>query len=658
MSVKLQNRLAVNFTFQMIAVIAVISFGFYILTTQQTKEMKKGIFDKAELYSSILGANLDKIIQDNQVAYNDLQLATRRIAETNTNIKELHLISKNKTILASSSLTMNWEGVGEKYRSLLEEVIDKGTAKSIPQKGMGHDEVIHFMPINDTTQAHEPLIGVLQLIIQVSSEQGEVNAAMRGQKTAYFRAEASQISTRLGNQLKDYLSEAERNFGYLDRLIQNMQKDKDITYIQIFSQELGVLITNKGGSSPQFLAQKQSALQAKAIDLNKTVIDEHNSSSDKISVSSPLLLNKQNQQYIGGAIEMGFTLSSIQSSITRQRQNVLLMNIIIAITFCLLIGLFFKRRILSPLQELGSLTNRVKQDNFNDRSKIYAEDEIGQLAKAFNIMMDDLNESKKEIKDWNLKLQERVNEVSRELKEKQEQLLKTEKMASLGMLSSGIAHEINNPLGVILGETQMLLRELKDKKKIKNVKETEELLSSIELQTKRCSHIVKSLLQFTKSRDLQFSATNIEETLENALEFTRGRLASKKIKVIKDYCKNSSAVIADSIQLEQVFINILINAEQSIKKNGKIKIMTRLEQFKNNPCLFISFEDNGIGINEDNLNKIFDPFFSTKETGEGSGLGLSVSYGIIKSHGGDIEVSSKVGEGSTMIIKLPIKGKS
>ncbi len=346
----------------------------------------------------------------------------------------------------------------------------------------------------------------------------------------------------------------------------------------------------------------------------------------------------------------------MQDLIRQGRNNVLLMNLFIASIFCFLIGLFFRQRIFTPIKELTSLTERIKKDDFSERSRVRSEDEFGQLARDFNSMMDELEQSRKETQDWNQRLQKKVEQVTAELEKKQKQLLKSEKLASLGILSAGIAHEINNPLGVILGQTQMFLKDIQKEKKTSRQKGTEEFLMDIEENVKRCSHIVQSLLKFTKTKSPHFAKTNVHASIDDALQYTKDRLEEKNIQVTKKLLSDDPVISADPIQIDQVFINIIVNAVQSMGKDGEIRITTYVENEKGKASyVCISFHDNGSGIDPAHMAKIFDPFFSTKEPGEGVGLGLSVSYGVIKAHGGNIEFKSQKDQGTQAIIKLPLK---
>ncbi|MBU1087901.1 MAG: two-component sensor histidine kinase, partial [Candidatus Omnitrophica bacterium] len=281
-----------------------------------------------------------------------------------------------------------------------------------------------------------------------------------------------------------------------------------------------------------------------------------------------------------------------------------------------------------------------------------ANDEMGDLTKAFNHMADELAGSKKEIEDWNLRLQDKIEAVTKDLNAKQQMLIESEKMASLGILSAGIAHEINNPLGVILGHAQMLIKELKEKKSLDNPQESIQMLETIESYTRRCSYIINSLIQFAREKQMQLISVDINQTIENALIFTQNRIVNKNIGIIKNFGENLASIQADQIQLEQVFINIILNADASMPQGGSLKISTQSasDQIK------VLFEDNGEGISKDNINRIFEPFFSTKDHGKGSGLGLSLSYGIIQAHGGDIKIISKKNKGTLVEVFLPLKG--
>jgi signal transduction histidine kinase/DNA-binding response OmpR family regulator len=244
-------------------------------------------------------------------------------------------------------------------------------------------------------------------------------------------------------------------------------------------------------------------------------------------------------------------------------------------------------------------------------------------------------------------LQNKVKELEQSIKglnQAKEQLIRSEKLVSIGRLASGIVHEICNPLNVISGHVQLLMMDIeKDSSLIKSLK-------IIEDNVARTSRIANNLLKFAKPSQLEISILDVNQLLEEALSMVAKRIYLKNIKMVKNFASSLPDIFGDSQQLQQVFLNIILNAEQSMSDGGDLIISTNSTPEKN--FVEISFQDTGCGIPQCNINRIFDPFFTAKQGGRG--LGLSVSYGIIKMHKGTIDVESKEGEGSTFTIKLPV----
>ncbi|HID64440.1 MAG TPA: response regulator [Anaerolineae bacterium] len=249
-----------------------------------------------------------------------------------------------------------------------------------------------------------------------------------------------------------------------------------------------------------------------------------------------------------------------------------------------------------------------------------------------------------ETKRWSKELERKVEERTRELQAAQEQLLQSEKLASIGQLAAGVAHEINNPMGVILGFAQGILKTLPEDDPLKKP------LSTIEKESLRCKRIVQNLLDFARHSEPTPHPTDINELVDVSCELVEHQISLHNVKLVKGYDPALPPIMADPHQLQQVFINIMLNAYQAMPDGGTLHITTRTVGSE----LQVIFTDTGTGIPPESVQNIFDPFFTTKEVGEGTGLGLSVSYGIVKAHGGDIEVDSQVGKGTTFIIKLPL----
>ena len=228
----------------------------------------------------------------------------------------------------------------------------------------------------------------------------------------------------------------------------------------------------------------------------------------------------------------------------------------------------------------------------------------------------------------------------------QKQMAQADKLASIGQLSSGIAHEINNPLGIILGYTQLLLRSEEPRSDRFND------LKTIEKHVKSCKAIVEDLLNFARTSSTQKENLDIHAVIDAVIGFVRHHSNLENIQIETVFAPNLPPSLMDEKKIKQVLINLLMNAIHAVDRKGTIKITTGLNESASRITVEVS--DTGHGIEKENLLRIFDPFFTTKPTGEGTGLGLSVSYGIIKGHGGNITVKSEMGQGAAFTLSLPV----
>jgi signal transduction histidine kinase len=254
---------------------------------------------------------------------------------------------------------------------------------------------------------------------------------------------------------------------------------------------------------------------------------------------------------------------------------------------------------------------------------------------------------------------EELNTAYQELKDTQLHLVRSEKMASLGMLVAGVAHEINTPMGAINSNTDMFIRSFEKMKPAINnnideeVKKTFDVLESLSQVNKtaceRITSIVKSLKNFARLDEEKIKQVDLHEGIDSTLSLI-GHLSRDRIEFVKEYGK-IPRLRCHANQLNQVFMNILVNACQAIPDKGQITIRT----FLKDKDIIIQFTDTGVGISSENLSKIFDPGFTTKGVGVGTGLGLSISFRIVEDHGGKIDVASGVGKGSTFTVRLPVK---
>jgi two-component system NtrC family sensor kinase len=232
------------------------------------------------------------------------------------------------------------------------------------------------------------------------------------------------------------------------------------------------------------------------------------------------------------------------------------------------------------------------------------------------------------------------------LHQTQQELLHKEKLASMGQLAAGVAHEINNPLGTILLFSDVMYKEAPEDDPRRDD------LKMVINETTRCKNIVADLLNFARQQEVLAQDTDVHTLLEQAVEGVSRQPAFEGVEIMRQFSPDLPTIQADPAQLQQVFVNLLNNAAEAMEGSGTITLATRP---MNSQWVEIKVSDTGRGIPEENLGKLFTPFFTTKALGRGTGLGLSIVYGIIKMHRGQIAVQSQVGQGTTFIVTLPVQ---
>ena len=320
----------------------------------------------------------------------------------------------------------------------------------------------------------------------------------------------------------------------------------------------------------------------------------------------------------------------------------------LCVVLLLVILYFSTTSIIKPLRTMVEATKKISGGDLSHKIDVKSGDEIGHLASSFNRMTENLKDANEQLVDWGRTLEKKVDERTKELRDMHRGMVQSEKLASLGKLSAGIAHEINNPLGGVLIYAHLVLEDMKEDDPGR------ENVEKIIKETTRCKNIVKDLLDFARSKEPKKDDVDINELLEKSLSMIERQTQFQNVTIVKSLAGDMPRITADADQLQQVFMNIVINSAESIDNKGDLTLKTYHDSMKS--LVVIECTDTGCGIPDEHLDRIFEPFFTTKEVGKGTGLGLAVSYGIVAKHGGSITVESKVGTGTTFAIRLPSQG--
>jgi two-component system NtrC family sensor kinase len=302
---------------------------------------------------------------------------------------------------------------------------------------------------------------------------------------------------------------------------------------------------------------------------------------------------------------------------------------IIGALITMLLSWFISRRITVPIRKMVAASKEVANGNLNVNVDVISGDELGKLAYSFNKMSQALKERDEKLKEFT-----------------KQKISESERLALIGQLSANVAHELNNPLqGIVTYASLALEKEPFDELSRQNIKK-------IVIQANRCRDIIRGLLDFSRQKKPDKTPCNINALLKACISLVENQALFHNIQIDMDFAGDLPMVIVDPAQIERVFLNLIINAADAMAGGGRLNLITRFNPAE--PGVEIDVRDTGHGIPAENIEKIFDPFFTTKATGHGVGLGLAISYGIIKEHNGAITVESEIGTGTTFTVSLPV----
>jgi two-component system NtrC family sensor kinase len=365
-------------------------------------------------------------------------------------------------------------------------------------------------------------------------------------------------------------------------------------------------------------------------------------------------------QSVLGVLDIVYSLEEIDRTIQMDSISIAGISLGFVIVASLSVSFFVHRMVYVPLRDLETGAKRLSSGNLEQLIPVRSGDEFGRLAASFNAMTLALKDSEAELREWGRTLEQKVKTRTQELRIAEAEAARREKLASVGLLAAGIAHELNNPLTGILTFSHLVRKEMPD-----GSPEAEDLDLVIR-ETKRCAAIIRRLLDFAREKAPEKRFADLNQIIANTARIIERPAHLRDIAITMDFDRDLPPVWVDADLIEQVIMNMLVNAQHAIEDVGSITVRSRRCPEPRSPepgaepvpMVELSIIDDGCGIPEKDLQQIFDPFFTSKEVGKGTGLGLSVSHGIVRAHGGAIEVESTVGQGSTFRIYLPLKPPS
>lgn len=411
--------------------------------------------------------------------------------------------------------------------------------------------------------------------------------------------------------------------GLLDNYIMEIfnRRDLDLLYLVIIDEDGRVIshndITEYGKVYSDPLTTKSRAADA-------TVIQRFSSKSHAaLDIGVPLSIGKKRW----GTLKIGISLEQAEHEIISTIGKIVLMTIIlVAIGFAVI--LLLSRRFINPITQLASTMEKARGDFLDVKVEVTGHDELAVLGERFNSMI------------------ERIRQANEELRKANEKMIQSEKLASIGILASGVAHEINNPLGGLFNCVQML------QQNGGNPEFRERYLGLVKEGLDKIENTVSKLLWMSRKSEHAPVDVNVRNAVDGVHAFLEYRISKSAITFVNAVPENLR-IIVDLHDLQQMLMNLMINAVHAMQDGGELSVRGLQE----NGAIKIDIADTGAGIAPENISRIFDPFFTTKPTGEGTGLGLWLTYGIMKNYGGDVTVESEVGKGSRFTMSFPVATK-
>jgi two-component system NtrC family sensor kinase len=461
-----------------------------------------------------------------------------------------------------------------------------------------------------------------------------------------------------------------------EKIIEDIGKQKGIERLRVISKDGTIIHSNRKSEigysveqqdEPCILCHQTSEPLTRVADDKRWQVFANPAGNHRVLASMHAIRNEPTcasaschehpaSQTVLGIVDIAYSLDEIDQAMRKHAVYIAAISFafIVLVTFSL--GYLLQRMIYVPLKDLETGAKKVRSGQLDQLIPVRSPDEFGRVAGSFNDMTTALNDARSDLNALIQELESKVEARSKELLAARAEVAQGEKLASIGVLAAGIAHELNNPLTGVLTFTSLM------RKKALEGSEDAEDLDLVIRETKRCASIIRRLLDFAREKVPVKGFFNLNQVVEDTVRFVERQASLHKIVISIDLDPSLPQIWGDADLIKQVVLNILVNAQQAIEGAGTIAVVSRpyvakmpqQTDEKRVPMVELAIKDSGCGIPEANMQRIFDPFFTSKEVGKGTGLGLSVSYGIVKAHGGEIKVASVVGQGTTFRILLPV----
>lgn len=482
---------------------------------------------------------------------------------------------------------------------------------------------------------------------------------------------ADQLSGSIASSTWHAMLADQRQTAY--EIMQTIARKQGISRIRIFNKEGRVMLSTMSGDSGQVdkdaeaCSMCHSTLQPLVkVDVpSRSRVYHSPDGTRKLGMVTPIYNEPAcsnadchahpEQMRVLGVLDVSLDLAQIDAEIAGIRGRVGIITGTLVILMSAFIFFFTRHFVSAPIRELINGTKAVGIMQLDRPITIRSSEELGELAQSFDTMRMRLKEALDENNRFTQSLETKVEQRTEQLKVAHQKLLHSDRLASLGQLSASVAHEINNPLSGVLNLSMLMQRILKENGiPEERVPEFKKYLAQVIHETARVGRIVQDLLAFSRRSKPQRTEINLNAVITTTVNLLSHKLKLMNVSVELVLDETTPLMHCDTSQMQQVLINLIMNGAEAAQNRSNSKVTVRTRTDNTTHELVLEVTDNGDGIPEENLPKIFNPFYTTKEEGKGVGLGLAVVYGIIEGHRGEIDVRSRVGHGTTFLVRLPL----